>query len=34
MNPITAVYVCEVKDEQGAVVARVTKTLYVRRMKK
>jgi acyl-coenzyme A thioesterase PaaI-like protein len=28
------VYVCEVKDEQGAVVARVTKTLYVRRMKK
>ena len=28
------IYVCEVKDESGETVARMTKTLYIRRLKK
>ncbi|GAB4429503.1 MAG: YiiD C-terminal domain-containing protein [Turneriella sp.] len=34
VKKLDRIYVCEVKDEQGNVVARVTKTLYVRRMRR
>lgn len=34
VKKLNRIYVCEVKDESGDVVARMTKTLYIRRMRK
>lgn len=34
VKKLDRIYVCEVKDESGDVVARMTKTLYIRRMRK